>query len=221
VFDLFGTLITSDSDEVAHEALSKALAEIHANVFDWEEHMRMYRELVGQGVSSLDATWEALLRSLHGTMSEPLVSKAELVRMHTEFHARYARLRPDAIPALKKAREFLDRVGLVTDGDGEIVYAVLEAVGILKYFDAIVTFNDCHVRKPDPCLFLTCLRKLSVRPENAVMIGDRCADVEGSTKVGMKAVLLGSSKYCNVKPHAEANDLLEAVDHALILLGIR
>lgn len=221
VFDLFGTLITADSDRAAHEALAKALSEIHHEVFSWREHIELYDKLVVRGMSSLDAAWEALLELLRRTGLSPSISRDELSRMHTDFHGKYARLRPDALEALRRAREAVDKLGLLTDGDGEIVHAIVENTGVRKFFDVIVTFDDCGVRKPDPQLFLTCLRRLGVEPAYAVMIGDRCVDVEGSIRVGMKAVLLGSAENCSVKPHAEVSSLLEAVDKALILLGLR
>jgi len=220
IFDLFGTLIAGDSDRIAHEALSKALSKIHNNAFSWEDHLRLYNELVKHDVSSLDAVWEALLKLLHKAGLKPMVSRSDLSKMHADFHGRYAKLRPDAPEALRRAREAVDKLGLLTDGDREIVYAIVENTGIRKFFDVIVTFDDCGVRKPDPQLFLTCLRRLGVEPTYAVMIGDRCVDVEGSVKVGMKAVLLGSAENCSVKPHAEVSSLLEAVDKALVLLGL-
>ena len=221
VFDLFGTLITEDSDKVAHEALSKTLASMHNNAFNWEEHLRLYDELVTRGMSSLEATWEALSRLLRKSGLRPLISKDGLAKMHVDFHAKHAKLRPDALEALRSVREVVGKVGLVSDGDGEIVYAILEATGTKGFFDAVVTFDDCGVRKPNPLLFLTCLRRLGVSPADAVMIGDRCVDVEGSVKAGMRAVLLGNAKDCSVKPQAEVSSLLEAVDQALILLGLR
>lgn len=221
VFDLFGTLITGDSDRVAHEALSKALADAYNGAFSWEEHLRLYDELVMRGMSSLDAAWEALLELLRRSGLKPSIGKDVLAKMHADFHAKYAKLRSDALEALRRAKEGVDRVGLVTDGDGEIVYAILEATGIKGFFSAVITFEDCGVRKPNPRLFLTCLKELGVSPIDAVMIGDRCVDVEGSVRAGMKAVLLGDARGCSVKPQAEARSLLEAVNKALILLGLR
>jgi len=221
IFDLFGTLITADSDRVAHEALAKALSEMHHNAFSWREHMELYDKFVDHGLSSLDATWKALLELLSKTGLRPSVGKDELSRMHADFHGKYAKLRPDALEALRKAREAVDKLGLLTDGDREIVHTIVENTGIRRFFDAIVTFDDCSARKPDPRLFLTCLRRLDVDPAYAVMIGDRCVDIEGSIRVGMKAVLLGNAEGCSVKPHAEVSSLLEAVDKALALLDLR
>jgi len=221
IFDLFGTLITTDSDSEVHESLSKVLAKIHSDAFSWEEHLEIYSRLTKNGMSSLDATWEALLRLLRRTGLEPRIGKDALTKMHADLHAKHAKLAPGALNALRKAKRFAGYVGLLTDGDGVVVDAILKATGIKEFFDAIVTFDDCGVRKPDPCLFRACLRKLSVNASNAVMIGDRCVDVEGSIGVGMKTVLLNEGVDCSVEPDARAGDLLAAVDHALVLLGLR
>jgi putative hydrolase of the HAD superfamily len=66
----------------------------------------------------------------------------------------------------------------------------LTMVGLNGYFDAVVTSVDVGVEKPDPEIFLEATRRLSVKPEECVMVGNRLdADILGANKLGMKTIL--------------------------------
>jgi len=215
IFDLFGTLILSESDERAHEALSQKLSALHGNVFRPEEHLSLYLKFVERGLPSLEATWLALKELLKKYGIKSAVTKEELSRMHVESHAKYATLREDGLGALRLARTHARKVGLLSDGDKVIVHAIVDALKIRHFFDAIVTFDDCMAKKPDPRLFRACLTKLGVPASEAVMIGDRCVDVEGAKRAGMTAVLLGGWRECKVPPDYVTESLLDAVRFSL------
>ena len=217
IFDLFGTLILSESDERAHEALSQRLSTLHRNVFRPEEHLSLYLKFVTRGLPSLEATWLALKELLKKNGIKSAVTKEELLRMHIEFHAMHATLRDDGLDALRLARTHARKVGLLSDGDKEIVHAIIDALKIRHFFDAIVTFDDCMAKKPDPRLFRACLIKLGVPANEAVMIGDRCVDVEGAKQAGMMTVLLGGQQECKALPDYITESLLDAVRFSLNL----
>lgn len=66
----------------------------------------------------------------------------------------------------------------------------LTMVGLNRYFDAVVTSVDVGVEKPDPQIFLEATRRLNVKPEECVMVGNRLdADILGANKLGMKTIL--------------------------------
>jgi len=223
IFDLFGTLIDLRSDELAHKELSKYLSLIHGT-FNFEEHLRLYHEYASKGLSSVKAVWKALekLACIHNFSIK--LSMKDIEELHIKYHVKYSILFNDAIKALEMAKRAVDILGLVSDADVAVVNAILEHLGIKKYFNAIVTSEELSIRKPDPRLFLEVSRRLSVRPEKCVVIGDSWKDVEGGKKAGMKVVLLlrsGKAKWSSpYKPDYEAKDLVEAVSKALEALEV-
>lgn len=128
---------------------------------------------------------------------------------------------PDVEPVLKKLRKKY-RLAIVTDSPKLQPYTRLAALGILQYFDTIVTFDDTHKHKPHPAPFRFLLRKLKLRPEQVMFVGDSPRrDMPGARKVGMVTVF---AKYGLIPREREAHkadyvlhrfkDLLKAVKQA-------
>jgi len=70
------------------------------------------------------------------------------------------------------------------------VRMALKRIGLERYFDVILTSVDVGCDKPNEKIFLKALEKLRVRPEEAVMVGNRIStDILGANKVGMKTIL--------------------------------
>lgn len=65
----------------------------------------------------------------------------------------------------------------------------VEKLGITSYFAGIYGSSDLHLYKPDPAFFRYALQDLGVRPEEALMIGDRLEnDIFPAQKVGMRTI---------------------------------
>ena len=65
---------------------------------------------------------------------------------------------------------------------------VLEREGVADLFDTVIVSDEVGWRKPKAVIFELALRRLGVRPEQALMVGDRVdVDVAGAQAVGMAA----------------------------------
>lgn len=83
------------------------------------------------------------------------------------------------------------KLGIVsnTPFPGEFFKMEMERYMLAKYFHAFVWSSEFGLRKPNPFIFISALKKLDVRPDEAVFVGDKMdRDVEGALGVGMKAV---------------------------------
>ncbi len=226
LFDLFGTLITAESDDKAHKALSNKLSEIHGRVFSGDEHFGLYHELVhsvgGGKLTSSQAVWRALEILSSRYSFEIRVTPRQVRSMHLEFHVKYAEPYPDSYTSLMLAKNACGKVGLVTDADDDMAWGIIRRLGFDKYLDVVVTSEAYGVSKPNPKLFLIAAEKLGVNPGECAMIGDSWKDVEGAKKAGMKAVLVKHRDVeLTVEPDATASTLSEAVEKAVGILGCR
>lgn len=90
------------------------------------------------------------------------------------------------------------KLGLVTNtvrSREEHVRIAVRRIGLGQYFDTIIASVDMGFTKPDPRIFLAAFRKLDVRPEEAVMVGNRIdADISGGNEAGMRTVLKWSAR---------------------------
>ena len=67
---------------------------------------------------------------------------------------------------------------------------VLDGLGIRKYFDAIVSADDVDNSKPHPETFLQCAEKLSVSPEDCLVLEDAPKGAEAALHAGMDCLVI-------------------------------
>jgi len=81
------------------------------------------------------------------------------------------------------------KLGVVSDAPAREAWLRLCYLNLHHIFDAVVTFDDSGERKPHPAPFKKILKKLKVKPEESLMIGDWAErDVVGAAQVGMKTI---------------------------------
>jgi putative hydrolase of the HAD superfamily len=73
----------------------------------------------------------------------------------------------------------------------ECVQRLLQREGLERFFDVVIVSGAVNRRKPHPEIYKKALKKLGVKPEETVFVGDTVdADVQGAKAVGMKTVYL-------------------------------
>jgi len=98
---------------------------------------------------------------------------------------------------LEGAFEILDEIrkrgcklALIANDASVSARNIIKTTGLEDYFDVIVISEELGVEKPDREIFVAALAKLGVKPENAVMVGNRIdSDIIGANRVGMKSIL--------------------------------
>lgn len=70
---------------------------------------------------------------------------------------------------------------------------ILEKIGLLAYFDAIVDGNSVSKSKPDPEVFLLGAKLLGVENQQCVVFEDAIAGVAAAKSANMKAVGIGDA----------------------------
>ena len=98
---------------------------------------------------------------------------------------------------LPEAAEFLDDVrskGIKTalGSASKNAPLILDRIGLLGHFDAIVDGNSVSNAKPDPEVFLNAAHALAVAPNECVVFEDAVAGVQAALNAGMKCVGIGS-----------------------------
>lgn len=90
------------------------------------------------------------------------------------------------------------KLGIITNtvtSREEHIRMALRKIDIEKCFNVIVTSVDVGHDKPDERIFLTALRKLRIKPKDAVMVGNRISvDIVGGNRIGMKTILFKWNK---------------------------
>ncbi len=100
---------------------------------------------------------------------------------------RFGQLRPGARRLLQFLRAHHVLCVLVTNNSRESATAVLRSCSLP--FDLVWTRDDGAL-KPDPEAFLSPLRQLGIRPEEAAVVGDSHLDLQAAHAAGMALVVL-------------------------------
>jgi putative hydrolase of the HAD superfamily len=105
------------------------------------------------------------------------------------------------------------RLAVVSNANGT-VSLLLERLGLLPAFDAILDSALEGVEKPDPRLFLLALARLGADPQGALHVGDLYhVDVVGARAAGLRAVLLDDGGRYPEADCPRIASLAELADH--------
>lgn len=183
ILDMDGTLVDSS------EAHLKAWA--------------MAAEVLGVEVS------EARIRSEFGKSSIDM-AKAFLPRSRMSDASKFARLKDrifmerclglvkpiaGALEVLMRFREMGLRSAVASSNPRMLIVEVLSRTGLMPYVDVVVGSEDVERGKPHPDMVAEAVRRLGVKPCEAVYVGDTVYDIEAGRAAGVftVAVLTGDS----------------------------
>jgi len=183
LFDLDGVIV----DTAKYHFLAwKVLADRENIYFDEEINERL------KGVSRMDSL-DIILEKRHRDYMD-----AEKEAMAAEKNGIYVeminKLTPDDILEgvvlfLKSLRE--NNIKTSVCSVSKSANLIIEKLKLTEYFDTIVGGNDIKKSKPDPEVFLTGAKRLSVDAADCVVFEDAYAGIEGAIAAKMKSVGLG------------------------------
>lgn len=97
-----------------------------------------------------------------------------------------------------KAEEY--KIRLATNSPSKIIPIVLKKLDVLHLFDAVSSAEFEEKGKPDPSIYFTTAKKLSVAPENCIVIEDCYSGMLAAKKAGMTVVAFtGCNKELNFR----------------------
>ena len=137
----------------------------------------------------------------------------QILERHEELGVKNGRLVCGTEELLQCLHEAHVKCALVTNNSRRSVQHVLGRHPLS--FDAVLSRDD-GAMKPDPQAFLFVLKKLAVRPDEAIAIGDAHLDLIASDRAGIaEFILVGNKPWVRELlpvgvPHHKAVDLVEA-----------
>ncbi len=204
-FDLDGTIVDSHTrpellrqvclDVAASLRLDgETLADAHAATWDayWVD---IQDDWWAGRISNADMTRETWRRTLASLGTE--ASDEELDRLVSLDHAAARRSHhrfPDVLAALQSVRDAGFRIGVVTNGGGDLQREKLRDTGLEDAFEVVVVSGELGIAKPDPRIFERALAEFGVTADRAAHVGDTLSsDIEGAVAAGVLPVWLNRS----------------------------
>jgi HAD superfamily hydrolase (TIGR01509 family) len=101
---------------------------------------------------------------------------------------------PGLVDFIERGRERGMKIALVTNAPEENVEAILLALELGDFFDAIVLADEVEAVKPDPAPYRAALDKSGVRAEEALAFEDSVSGISSSVAAGVPTVGITSSQ---------------------------
>jgi phosphoglycolate phosphatase-like HAD superfamily hydrolase len=92
-------------------------------------------------------------------------------------------------------------LGIVTSRIKGGVFKIPQLSKLEKYFHSVVYYEDTEKHKPDPEPLLLAIKRLKIKPEEAVYIGDTESDLIAGNNAGIKIIIYSKNKI------SSANDI--------------
>ncbi|MDP3359162.1 MAG: beta-phosphoglucomutase [Lutibacter sp.] len=185
IFDLDGVIVdTAKYHYLAWRNLANALG------FDFTEEQN---ELL-KGVSRIQSL-EILLSIGKVNLSEEK-KQVLLLQKNKEYLEYVNKMTSDEIlPGVNDLLNFLEinDIKYALGSASKNAPLILDKVGLLNRFTAIVDGNDVSKAKPDPEVFLIGAKKLGVNPENCVVVEDAIAGIEAANAAKMISIGIGDA----------------------------
>jgi len=183
VFDLDGTLIDSVDSHVTSWIIS--FDKVMKRRIDPKE----IRKLIG--LSGKD-----IVKQLFGEKGIHKYKEIRWIKDRAflkEIRVSNVQLFPGSLKLLKKLKSDGKLIGIATSTPFYMGIHILEYFNIIKYADAVVYGDEVINGKPNPEIFVKCIRKLGFLPPDTTVIGDTLYDVLPALSIGAKAVLVNEN----------------------------
>ncbi|AOH56654.1 HAD family hydrolase [Peribacillus muralis] len=91
---------------------------------------------------------------------------------------------------LEEAKKSGYKIALASSSSKEWVTLYLEKLGLLHYFEAIITGDEVTKVKPAPDLYIKAIQVLNVDPTEAIAFEDSLNGLQAALKAGVKCVIV-------------------------------
>ncbi|MFA5038061.1 MAG: HAD family hydrolase [Candidatus Omnitrophota bacterium] len=187
IFDLDGTLAD------AYPAIFKSFNAAMAAFGYREKSPAVIRKAVGWGDQKL---------------LEPFVRRRDLAGVLAYYREHHARAlsrgsfwMPGARPLLRALKKSGARVAIASNRPSAFTRMIVKKLGMERFLDVVQCADRLRDKKPSPWTLRNILRKLSLRPEDALYVGDMAIDIQAAkrARVSSAAVATGSSSLKALK----------------------
>ena len=163
LFDLDGVLVNMPAGH--YQALNKALGHFGVEIGE-EEHQRVFNGLPTRKKIEILETQNRLPRGL-GELVNSIKQKYT-----KEIMASYCAPEHEKILMLHHLKNWGYKLGCCSNSVRETLDLMLTSSNLLGYFDLVLGNDDVKNPKPDPEIYLEAFKRLSVSPEESVIVED-------------------------------------------------
>jgi HAD superfamily hydrolase (TIGR01549 family) len=210
IFDFVQTLGTAAEGYKTAESNSQNKLFNNLSISDWEEYKNIYRKERKEHFLRSDFSrknvWLEICSKYNKTPDNEFLESLE--SEYWDVVQKSMKLFPETLSVLSALKKKY-KLGMITNSQKDGSTRALDSEDYIKmeaFFDHIIISAEGDIpAKPDPVPFKMMLKKLEIKSEDALFVGDDFrVDIEGSINAGIKAVWL---KHYSVKRNWPENSL--------------
>ena len=208
IFDLDNTLIDfmkmkTISCEAAMDAMISAGLKI-----DKKKGMKILFDLYFQYGLEYQKIFQVFLKKVSGRIDYGIMASGIVAYRRVKEGLLYPY--PNVVSTLNELKKCYKLV-ILSDAPRIQAWIRLAAMNLQNVFDYVITFDDTKSRKPNSKPFLLALKKINLKPEECLMVGDSLKrDIAPAKKLGFKTVFAkygGNYENFKVKPDYSISDI--------------
>lgn len=183
LFDMDGVLI--DAKDWHFLALNRALA-LFGMEISRDEHLAVYDGLPTRKKLEILTRSRGLPPALHGFINE--------IKQSITLQLTFERCRPifQHQYALAKLKASGLLLAVCSNSIRPTVLAMMEKSGLASYFDIMLSNQDVERAKPHPDIYLAAMKKLSLSPEECLIVEDNDHGIQAARASGGHVMVVGS-----------------------------
>jgi HAD superfamily hydrolase (TIGR01509 family) len=159
---------------------------------------------------------------LETTLSQ-FFSPEGVLEMIPVMRRKYEEVYLDKTHFLDGAREVLKALhsdgiilGIASNKFGRFSRGAITHLGVADYFKSVIGAGDVPRNKPFPDMIHTALEEMTLRPEEAIFVGDTLTDIQTGKQAGVDVYALPTGFYSKnelsqIKPRRLLKDLWDLV----------
>lgn len=199
VFDLDGVLV--EAKTIHYEALNEALGERYR--IEWNEHLSIYDGL------KTNQKLEMLTKE-----------KGLPIDMYTSIWERKQKLTLEKLSNLEPSQQLIDCMSRLVDEGYKLavssnsirktVFTVLSKLGIIQYFDLVLSNEDITTSKPHPEIYWKTMSMFRALPEETLIIEDSPYGLLAASRSKASFMRVASPKeitYLNIKKYLNKTNM--------------
>ena len=161
VFDLDGVLV--EAKNIHFDSLNKALGPEYS--IKWDEHLSTYDGLKTNQKLDMLSELKGLPKSLHKTVWEDK-------QLYTLQSLRNLKYDADLVTTMTMLSNEGFKLAVCSNSIRKTVLTVLSKLGIIEFFDLILSNEDVKNSKPHPEMYWKAISMMSCLPEETLIIED-------------------------------------------------
>ncbi len=206
-FDIDDTLYDSSKlAKLARKNSIKAMIDAGLPEKDEVKVFEILKKVIKKFGSNYPHHYDELIKEMGESWDPKIIASGVVAYEHIKVV--YLKPFPNVVPILLEIKKNY-KLGVISNGLAIKQWEKLVGLGVHHLFNIVVTSEEEGFEKPDQQIFTHAVKKMGLKPEECIMVGDRLDnDIVGAKKSGMLTILIKNDNEGKMSTDGEKPDFI-------------